>query len=120
MFFLNGARINLDTMDCNISSSNKNISGKPQSLFFMENGILQEKRFADATIKMSLLLIKNDDKYSCVIADRQFNESILFRLYYLGGEGLRFIKKFSAAEDLRSRTRIYAYKIEWDSYLLDK
>lgn len=113
VFFGNGVSLNLEDMDCSVYSPEKNINAKPISVFYMDGGVFKEKKFDNPTTNISILLINTADKLSCLIAGRQFAASLLLRLYYLKGEGLKSFRNFYSVEDPLTQTRICVYKINW-------
>jgi dolichyl-phosphooligosaccharide-protein glycotransferase len=114
MYFGNGVTIDASRMTATISSLSKHLSGTPEGLLYIENGRLLEKHFANATIRLSILLIPHQDKhYSTIIAPAKILKSILFRLYYLDGVGLRHFEKIIQEEDPRLDTKIMVYKVIW-------
>lgn len=117
VFFANGVSVNLNNMDCLMVSSAQAVSAKPASIFYMDGDNFKEKTFSDSTVNLSILLIKRQDKYSSIILDKQLAESIILRLYYLEGQGLRYFEKFTQADDALTQTRIYVFKINWDKFL---
>jgi len=115
VFFSNNVSLNLDTMDCVIKRDNHD--SVPQSIFYIRDGKLEEKQYADFQVSTSVLVIDRAGKFSSIIADRQFLTSLIFKLYYLDGQGLKFFKKFSYNEELKTKARIFVYEIDWKNYL---
>jgi len=116
VFFKNGVALNTGNMDCDIYPPGKNIKARPSSIFYMDGENFKEKKIDNPTAKLSVLFINNPDKLSCVIADKQLAASMLLRLYYLKGKGLKFFRNFYSAEDPLTQTRICVYKMEWNDF----
>ncbi len=112
VFFGNGVSLNTENMDCSVYFPEKNISARPMSVFYMDGDVFKEKKLDNPTANISVLLIDTADKLSCLIADRQFAASLLLRLYYLKGRGLKFFRNFYSVEDPLTQTRICVYKME--------
>lgn len=93
--FPNGLLVNLDLMDAVLSLPEKRIQGRPASLFYMKEGRLEEKTFQGERIDTSALLIEREGTFYAVLADARLIRSLMFRLYYLKGEGLTLFKPFS-------------------------
>ncbi len=115
--FSNGLSVDLDTMDCHLSVADQGLEGKPGSLFYMEGSHLVEKEFSEEPkLDASALLIKKRDGYTSVLAHRELIQSLLFRLYYLDGEGLRLFKPFTINKDKRTGTSILVFEINWKAF----
>ena len=78
-----------------------------------------EKSFPDANLKYSLLLVPEDKSYQCLLMEDFFARSLLMRLYYFKGAGLKYLSPFFETSDLTGRTKILIYKVEWDKFLQD-
>jgi hypothetical protein len=113
--FDNGLRISLNTMEAFVSRSNGAVQGAPRSLFYMEGDQLIEKNFSNASVDISALLINRAGKYSSVLADRRLLSSLLFRIFYLQGQGLKVFKPFALKEDPTLETTVYAFQIDWNA-----
>lgn len=113
IMFENKFVVELKTMDCFMLSLDGKKFAKPQSLFFIENGDLKEKRFENAAIPFSVLLIEKNNAYQCIMLDRTLAKSLLFRLYYLNGKGLSSFKPYIYEENPLTNTIISVYKINF-------
>ena len=116
LFFTNGLRVNLKNKDAYIEIPARNIAGSPVSLLTMEDGKLAEKVYIGDLVDVSALLVDKGDTYVAVLAHRELIRSLLFRLYYLKGQGLRFFELFSSREDPRSGTMIYTFRVDWKAF----
>lgn len=114
LIFGNGLRVNLETMDAIVLQENGTPFGFPQSLFWMQNGQLIEKPFSKPILDVSALIFEREGVYWSVLANRNLIRSMLFRLYYLGGEGLRYFKLFTKQFDAANNTRLFIYEINWN------
>ena len=116
IFFANGVTVNLALKQVWINKLEGKISGIPESLLYIEQGKLKEKKQSNPTLKLSILLLPQpDNSYSCIVAPRQILTSLLFRLYYLQALGLSHFEKIIQKEDPRVDTKIILYKINWPS-----
>jgi len=114
IYFSNGVMLNTSGMEAKISSLNKHLSGIPLSILYVKDGKLYEKHSKNPSVKLSVLFVpKPDGSYSSVIAPSKILRSILFRLYYLDGIGLKNFEKIIQEEDPRLDTKIEVYKINW-------
>jgi hypothetical protein len=118
--FSNGLEMDLDSFDARLESKEFG-SGIPKSILYMENGQLREKTLENSNLIFSALLIKDaslkngeeSTTYRTVLADGRLIKSLLFRLYYLGGEGFEYLKKSFVEENVDNRVRIYIYEVDW-------
>ncbi|MBI3306470.1 MAG: hypothetical protein HYZ84_01500 [Candidatus Omnitrophica bacterium] len=117
LYFKNGLSIDLNTMDPLLNLPEKNLNGVPQKLFYMKDGELIEKTITTGNVLMtSALLVKRGDVYTTVIADPKLIRSIMFRLYYLNGEGLKLFKPFFSNNDPGTKTRTVIFEIDWNAF----
>lgn len=122
VLFSNGLRWNTAAQQAYLESETFG-RGFLRSVYRIENGTLVQKKFTSdkkspmALPQLSALLIEDrsgdQTRYRAVLADEQLVTSMLFRLYYLKGAGLRAFKPFDEVENLQNRTRIYTYEIDW-------
>lgn len=83
----------------------------PQSLFVMEGDELVEKRFAHPNVVFSILIFQTDSGYKLVMLDRELGRSILSRLYFFKGKGLKRFMPFIDAEEGNEYIRVFG--IAW-------
>jgi len=122
VYFTNGLVVDLDSMDARLFSRAFG-TGKPRYLYYLKDDHLERKTVPDGDLNVSALLIRDDaanaeggidTTYRSVIADERLIESLIFRLYYLKGAGLKYFHPAAAAENASDRTKVYAYKVDWD------
>ncbi len=121
VYFANGLTLNLDSLDARLSSKKFGL-GIPQNVYFLNNGQLEKKYLNGANLPVSVLLIKNEKAagseenitYRTVLADQKLIESLLFRMYYLKGEGLNRFKLIDSQENAADQTKLYLYQVLWD------
>lgn len=118
VFFAQGITVNLNDMTCRVASK-KFGKGIPQSIIYMEGNSLKEKKFDGANLAYSIMLFKDGSVYNAMAVDRRLAASLLFRLYFFEGQGLKYIEPFTNETDLTKRTRIYVYKINWAEFNKD-
>jgi len=83
----------------------------PRSLFVLNDNELTEKGYPNANVIFSIFVMKNKDNYACVLLDRELANSMLMRLYFFNGQGLRhFIPFIQAAE---GNDYILVFNIAW-------
>jgi len=116
LYFSNGLAINLKLMDAVIQIPEKRIQGRPASLFYMKDGQLEEKMFEGERLDTSALLISmGEGRYRAVLADARLIRSMMFRMYYLKGEGLKYFKPFSAHRNPLNGNEVAAFELQSES-----
>lgn len=112
IYFANGLAVNLNGMDAVIQIPQKGMQSRPGSLFYMEGGQLQEKVFDGERVDVSALLIHDENGgYRAVLADPRLIRSLMFRLYYLHGEGLKHFRPFSSYRDPKTGNEVQVYEV---------
>ena len=100
VYFDNGLMLNTATAEARLINLNKEVSGVPQSIISADENGLIEAIAKSPTIKLSVLLIHHQDgRYSAVVAPANVLKSMLFRLYYLDGKGLKSFKRNGPISD---------------------
>ena len=113
ILFAEGVKVNTADMTAEVSSP-KFGSGIPQSIFYLANDEVREKKLAGATLKYSVLFIREDNGSSrVVLMDRILANSLIMKLYYFDGKGLKFFKPFTREKDITGRTKIFVYEVAW-------
>jgi dolichyl-diphosphooligosaccharide--protein glycosyltransferase len=112
--FENGIRVDLSTKDCLISSPDTQKTMRPQSIFYVEGNQFKEKVFFGDTAQNSLLLYTRNNTYYCLLLDKLLAKSLLFRLYYLHGQGLNHFTPVITEKDPLTQTTILVYAIKWE------
>ncbi len=110
VIFAENVMIDLKTKACRINSA-KYGQGIPQSIFYSNGNKVVEKKFKDGNLPYSLILAKEKGRYISVLMDRSLAQSLLMRLYYFNGQGLKHFKPFSKEIDLTGRTQIDVYEV---------
>jgi hypothetical protein len=114
VFFTNGLRVDLATKDAMILIPSKGVQGAPASLFLLEQGKLVEKVFQTNTVNVSALVFEDGGDFYSVLADARLIRSLLFRLYYLKGQGLLLFKPLFTRGALREGTCLSVFELERD------
>jgi dolichyl-diphosphooligosaccharide--protein glycosyltransferase len=117
VLFKNGVRINLETKDALIGISAQGTLGHPASFFYVDQGKLVEKKFTGYVPDVAVLLVEDAGVFYCVVADARLIRSVLFRLYYLKGQGMTFFKPLLEKGSLASGTVVRVFEIERDRFL---
>lgn len=113
IFFENNILVDRSSLFCKIDSE-KYGKGIPRSLLYEENGEFHEKIFSNATLPVSIVLINDRTGPLCMLADTALARSVLFRLYFFGGKGLKAFQPFADERDATQRTKILTYKVDWN------
>lgn len=114
--FSNGLVADPERLEARLTSKKFPGQDWPKYLYAMKDGRLEKKSLGEAGV--SALLIRDENaegkaSYRSVLADERLIESLLFRLYYLKGEGLERFEPAVSAENAADRTKIYLYRVRW-------
>ena len=118
VIFQNNVQINLEKKECLIDSP-KFGHGSPQGLIYEDGDQLVEKKFFRTKLPYSVILFKRLGAYNCILLDTDLAKSMLIRLYFLEGKGLKYFIPFSHDVDTTGTTEIYVYRIDWDNFIKD-
>jgi dolichyl-diphosphooligosaccharide--protein glycosyltransferase len=113
LFFNNGLVVNLKNNHASVVSEYPEKRGVPKSLLYLENGKLKEEVFGDATLAYSALLVKDGDVYKSIFMDSAYAKSLMARLFFLKGEGLKYFKLWHREKDEKKGFDIYVYEVRW-------
>ncbi|MBF0594387.1 MAG: hypothetical protein HQL22_05405 [Candidatus Omnitrophica bacterium] len=115
LLFDQGVMINTADMTATVHSNQYGI-GIPASIFYAEGNDVVEKKLPGATLSYSLVFFKDFSTGAprCVLLDRVLANSLIVRMYYFDGLGLKHFKPFSKESDLTGRTKIFIYEVKWD------
>ena len=111
--FSNGLVLALSTKECFMISADGKRFVRPKSVFYLEDDEIKEKPVSGDTLPYSVLLIEKNKTYSCFLLERSTAQSLLFKLYYLKGKGLKHFRPYIYNEDETTGTTIIVYKIEF-------
>jgi len=109
MSFDNGVVYDPDSQDVLFYSGNDQRYYTPREVVFFENGRTQRVHNEKGDIRKTVIVVKEGKECQSLIADDELAESLFFKLYFLGGRGLKHFKPFYADEE----NKIYIYQIEW-------
>ena len=110
--FKNGVRVDLGTQDALIGISAQGLMGHPASFFYVDQGTLVEKGYSGNVPDVSVLLIEDAGAFYCVVADARLIRSVLFRLYYLKGQGMTFFKPLLEKGSLAGGTVVRVFELD--------
>ncbi|HAJ56716.1 MAG TPA: hypothetical protein DCL35_02975 [Candidatus Omnitrophica bacterium] len=112
LFFDNGLVVDLDNKHAYVASDLDARRGVPKSIVMMEKGALETVAQKDPGLTYSGIIIKKDDKYQSLLLDEEFAKSMLVRLYFFKGTGLKHFKLFHEEKDDKGNA-IYIYQLVW-------
>jgi dolichyl-phosphooligosaccharide-protein glycotransferase len=112
LFFGNGVRVDLSSMEALVFIPSKKIQGKPASFFYLDQGKLVEKAYSGDRANVSVLFFEDTGIFYCVMADARLIRSLLFRLYYLKGEGLDLFKPWTEEGSLSGGTVVRVFELD--------
>jgi len=114
IFFSNGVSLNTSDMTAKFTSLEGQISGTPESIILPVAGGLTEKPMKNPDLRLSVLFIRREEnRTSCIVAPSRVLKSVIFRLYYLNGLGLKNFEPFILEENPALNTKILIYRINW-------
>ena len=116
--FEQNVEVNLQTLDARISSAQYG-HGIPYSIFYLDGNEVMEKKLKEANLNYSLILLNRQDRYNIILLDRRLAQSMLMRLYFFEGKGLKYFEPLIREADLTGRTDIRVFKIDWDKFEQD-
>jgi len=96
--------------------SEKYGKGIPHSLFYVDQDKVIEKKLIGSDLSYSVLLYKKDGRLAAVLLDRELAQSLLVRLYFFEGTGLKYIKPLTRESDLTGRTQISVFEVDWEKF----
>ena len=112
LYFGNGVRVDLSTKEALIFIPSKRVQERPASLFYLDQGKLVEKIFQGGRANVSVLFFEDAGTFYSVIADARLIRSLLFRLYYLKGQGLSFFKPLITKGSLAGGTMVQIFELD--------
>ena len=80
-----------------------------KSIFVFKDGKFKKIEFKDSDSFISALIILKENEYKSIFLDEELGKSLLVRLYFLKGEGLKYFEPFY----LDDKNGIYIFKIKW-------
>lgn len=111
--FANGLRVDLETMTA--SASVPPGSGAPYvplPLFYMEDGKFTGSGWDDASpVRSAAMLIRKGDRFTSVLADAPLLRSMLYRFYYLNGEGMKYFRPFASRAEANDGGRVSVFEL---------
>lgn len=117
IYFTNGLEINPVTKQAHIDRADLDRKGDPFSLFYMAgDDLIEKKLMGENPVDISALLVDSPAGFTGVAADPNLIRSMLFRLYYLRGRGLKFFKPAFQEDDPITGTSIYIFEIDWEAF----
>lgn len=105
--------VNKSSMKASINSSLYG-QGTLTSTVHARDGRVLEAAFADASLRYSVVLYTQDRQLKARLMDRELANSLLIKLFFLDGAGMRHFKPFTSASDATGRTQIKVFEAVWD------
>jgi asparagine N-glycosylation enzyme membrane subunit Stt3 len=95
-----------------IATDIKSKKGRPKSVVYMENGALKEVAQEAPTLDFSAVLVDKKGVPNSLFASPALAKSMLLRLYFYKGEGLKYFKPWHQEVDDEGKG-IYIYEMHW-------
>ena len=113
LLFRENLAIDLDTMDARIQSS-KYGNGQPLSVFYLKDNRVIEHENPQGNLNYSVVLYQEDGQYAARLMERSLANSLIMKLYYFNGRGLKHFKPLIFSNDLTGRTRIKVFQVIYE------
>lgn len=110
--FKNGIRVDLATKDALMGVSPDGVSMNPRSFFYIDQARLVEKTYQGNVPDVAILFFEDAGAFYTVLADARLIRSILFRLYYLKGQGLTLFKPLLEKGSLAGGTVVQVFELD--------
>ena len=112
LFFTNGLRVNQISQEAYIVLPEKKTAVKPMSLLYGDGDQFIEKRYSGPYANVSALLFEDGPEIKSVLADPKLIRSMMFRMYYAGGKGLKLFRPIFSKKDPVSQTALMLYELD--------
>ena len=99
--------------------ANKGEKNIPQSIFYLQEGKIIEKKLAHGNLPYSVIVYKDNIRYFAIMLDRRLAQSLLVKLYFFDGAGLKYFHPLIHEADLTKRTEIKVFAVDWDQFEKD-
>ena len=106
-------------MTCTINSKTFG-KGIPQSIFYIQDNKYIEKNLPGGNLSFCVVFIKGESNNQAILLDRQLANSMLIRLYFFNGVGLKYFKPLVSESDMTKRTVIKAFEVDWKKFNEDQ
>lgn len=110
LMFREDLAIDMDTMDAKIQSAQYG-TGSPLSVFYLKDGAVTEHINPDGRLNYSVVLYQEEGRYVARLMDRDLANSLMMKLYYFDGAGLKYFQPLVLSRDLTGRTRIKVFQV---------
>jgi len=85
----------------------------PGCLFLVEGDTMKEYAYSDGNANYTAFILKNGDEYESFLVDAPLAKSLLVKLYFLRGKGLKRFELVAEQKNKDTPYRMYLYKINW-------
>jgi len=110
------ARIMIDEEKYVASIATQQGEIKPSKFVYVNGTDIVEKNYENAAFPYGITLVPQQDGPYVVIASPELSASMFTRMYYLGGQGMKYFRPFSHKTSITG-TNVYVYKVDWNSNL---
>lgn len=110
--FKNGVRVDLATQEAWVDLPPGGQPVRPSHFFYVRQGNLVEKAYHDGGVNTAVLHFKDAGNDYAVLADVRLVRSLLFRLYYLKGQGLTLFKPLVEKGSFSGGTVVQVFELE--------
>ena len=89
-------------------------NGIPASIVYRKDNHIVEHVLPKGNLNYSVVVYLEEKQILCRLMDRSLANSMMIKLFYFDGEGLKNFELIKTASDLTGRTRIKVFKVLWD------
>ena len=121
IFFEQNVQVDIKKLAIQVASK-KYGKGQPFSIFYFDEKKQKiiEKISPKSNLPFSAILVKDNNKWTCVLLERQLAKSLLVKLYFFNAKGLKYFETFIENSDLTNQTKIKVYRINWEKFTESK
>jgi dolichyl-diphosphooligosaccharide--protein glycosyltransferase len=108
--------VSIDTSDMTAAvNSDKYGRGIPFSIVYWDDTQHRviEKVLPGSTLGYSVVFFRDEGVPKTLLMDRLLANSLIVKMYYFEGQGLKYFKPFAKEHDLTGRTKIYIFEVDW-------
>lgn len=91
-------------------NSNQYGHGQPQSIMYLKNGEIIDHKIPNGNLPYSIVLYEQDQQLMCRLMDTSIANSLMMKLYFFNGEGMKNFKLIKSSNDLTGRTHIKTFQ----------
>lgn len=112
LFFENGVKFNTQTHEATLVKAEQNVRGLPLTATYFDGENIHQKTQQPNRLDLSVLIVKENNDFTAVLADIDLVKSLLFRLYYMEGKDLDAFELINETVDRATNTEIQIFSVQ--------